>query len=235
MIPQKNQLIDFVSEITVTQVIDYKPGELERFPRLKTIFVRSVGLSGNFFDVNFPSTVEVIWIDNNDFSGDINLDNLPNLIKVFGYSNNFSGVLPPALNIPTITNFHFGGNDISGNIDTLSSWNCPLITNIHLYTNNLSGSIPDLSIFPSLKWIDLSWNSGINSVHSGFAVSSTLNRFDCSGTALDQASVDLIISAIDTAGNSNGRIAVKHGSNAVPTNNAAFANLLNKGWVIDTN
>jgi hypothetical protein len=62
-----------------------------------------------------------------------------------------------------------------------------------------------------------------------------VNFFGCS---LDQASVDNMLSALDTGGAINGNVDLSGGANAIPTGGGANPNtlsLLGKGWTVTTN
>jgi len=113
-------------------------------------------------------------------------------------------------------------------------------------TTNLSVGL-DFGNSPSLLSIDISSLINVGGFLHGNACSSlttilinnAIDTIDVSFTscALDQTTVDNILIALDTAGNSNGTVDLSGGTSASPsvTGAAAAASLIGKGWTVNTN
>ncbi|CAK9268839.1 unnamed protein product [Sphagnum jensenii] len=111
--------------------------------------------------------LETLLINNNHFSG-----KLPNFSTFFvqpaGLStitnldlsnNQFSGIIPPSIwNISTnLTFLNLSGNNFSGNLPPVTNPQNFLET-LSMSKNQLNGELPNLSSFPQLKTLDLSYN-----------------------------------------------------------------------------
>jgi hypothetical protein len=116
-------------------------------------------------------------------------------------------------------------NYIIGNVDT--------IFNIKLCNSITSVLIP---LLKSSRQIDISDNPFLTSLVVGTSLSCVFVIL--SGNALNQLSIDNILSSLDLGGEINGFVDLSGGTNASPTSGAANANVVSlqgKGWTVTIN
>jgi hypothetical protein len=137
----------------------------------------------------------------NGITGTIPDLNLPSLQEFRIENNKITGTIPSLNNIPNIQLFSCFQNSLTGTIPNLNS--CGVLTTFWCYNQQgpggirLRGSIPSLSGCSSL--VDFRCHANQLSSFDGGSVSNTLDRFEAWNNLLPQSSVDLILSAIDTA------------------------------------
>ncbi|KAH9571937.1 hypothetical protein CY35_02G120300 [Sphagnum magellanicum] len=89
------------------------------------------------------------------------LGNWPGFFRIeyLDVSNNqFNGIIPPSIwNSTNLTNLNLSGNNFSGNLPPVTNPQNVLET-LSMSKNQLIGELPDLSSFPQLKTLDLSYN-----------------------------------------------------------------------------
>ncbi|KAA8533954.1 hypothetical protein F0562_031471 [Nyssa sinensis] len=95
--------------------------------------------------------------ESNYLSGDLPSDvpSIPSLKSLYLQHNNFSGEIPASVS-PKLNVLDFSFNSFTGNIPPTIK-NLPRLTALSLQFNSLSGAIPDLKL-PRLKLLNLSYN-----------------------------------------------------------------------------
>lgn len=153
-----------------------------------------------------------------------------------GQDNNFTGPVPDYSTNSLLTYINFDNNSMSGSLPAVS--NLTVLEKINFDNNNLTGTTPDFSNCVVLNRISLAGNSLTGYIASTLAL--TLVEVDFIGNALSQASVDQILSDINTNLSSrplSGSIHLEGGTNATPSALGLTykANIIAHGWTVVTN
>ncbi|XP_010541472.1 PREDICTED: probable inactive receptor kinase At5g58300 isoform X2 [Tarenaya hassleriana] len=121
-------------------------------------------------------SLRVLSLRSNLLSGHLppDIPSIPSLHYLFLQHNNFSGEIPSSFS-PRLNILDLSFNSFMGKIPAAALQNLTQLTGLSLQSNNLSGPIPDLDVGGSLKRLNLSYNHLMGSIPSslrGFPSSS---------------------------------------------------------------
>ncbi|KAM7491810.1 hypothetical protein LguiA_034731 [Lonicera macranthoides] len=136
------------------------PNSIGKLDALKILSLRSNYLNGNLpSDVPSIPSLEALYLQNNNFSGQIPLFLSPHLSIMDLSFNSFTGKIPPSLkNLSRLTLLDLKYNSFTGPIPDL---NLPRLKLFNLSYNVLNGSIPNsLQHFPISSFIGNSFLCG---------------------------------------------------------------------------
>ncbi|XP_059305214.1 probable inactive receptor kinase At5g58300 [Lycium ferocissimum] len=120
-----------------------------RLDALTTLSLHFNGLSGNLpSDITSLPSLRFIFLQRNQFSGEIPSALSPQLNFIDLSFNSFSGKIPTAIqNLTRLTSLNLQNNSLTGSIPNL---NLPRLTQLNMSNNQLNGSIPpSLAKFPA--------------------------------------------------------------------------------------
>ncbi|CAK9218041.1 unnamed protein product [Sphagnum troendelagicum] len=112
-------------------------------------------------------SIETLLINNNHLSGKLpdfstffhQMSTFDSITNLDLSNNQISGIIPPSIwNISTnLIVLNLSGNNFSGNLPPVTNPQS-LLETLSMSKNQLNGELPDLSSFPQLKTLDLSYN-----------------------------------------------------------------------------
>jgi hypothetical protein len=112
-------------------------------------------------------SIETLLINNNHLSGKLpdfstffhQMSTFDSITNLDLSNNQFSGIIPPSIwNISTnLAVLNLSGNNFFGNLPNVTNPQS-LLETLSMSKNQLNGELPDLSSFPQLKTLDLSYN-----------------------------------------------------------------------------
>jgi hypothetical protein len=142
-----------------------------------------------------------------------------------------------SLNVNDLTsvgaNFSFNGN--TAYIGLLNLANLIRVTESVNINNNTQLSDLDLTNLASSSYLGVTANPALTNITLTSAFLGT--EIQMNDNALDQACVDAVLVALDTAGQLKGNLDLSGGTNATPsgTGLSAVASLQGKGWTVSHN
>lgn len=122
---------------------------LGKLDAVKIISLRSNLLGGNLpADIASLPSLQYLYLQHNNFSGDIPTSLSPQLIVLDLSYNSFAGRIPKTIqNLTELSSLNLQNNSLSGSIPNL---NVTKLGNLNLSYNNLSGPIPSaLQVYPN--------------------------------------------------------------------------------------
>ncbi|KAK4359566.1 hypothetical protein RND71_021795 [Anisodus tanguticus] len=119
-----------------------------RLDALTTLSLHFNGLSGNLpSDITSLPSLRFIFLQRNQFSGEIPSSLSPQLNFIDLSFNSFSGKIPTIENLTHLTGLNLQNNSLAGSIPNV---NLPRLTQLNMSNNQLNGSIPpSLAKFPA--------------------------------------------------------------------------------------
>eukprot|EP00522_Entomoneis_paludosa_P018882 CAMPEP_0172441012 /NCGR_PEP_ID=MMETSP1065-20121228/1594_1 /TAXON_ID=265537 /ORGANISM="Amphiprora paludosa, Strain CCMP125" /LENGTH=916 /DNA_ID=CAMNT_0013190151 /DNA_START=270 /DNA_END=3020 /DNA_ORIENTATION=- len=136
------------------------PQDLSGLDQLRILYASNNFFSGpinNFFDL---SAIEVLILDDNDFSGDlVGIGNLQNVVRFTVGNNRIGGNIPAELaTLSKVETLWLFSNALSGSIPD-EVGNMPALIVFDVYNNDLSGGLPTMFLNnPMLEVLTLSDN-----------------------------------------------------------------------------
>uniref|UniRef100_A0A7N2KNG8 Protein kinase domain-containing protein n=2 Tax=Quercus lobata TaxID=97700 RepID=A0A7N2KNG8_QUELO len=117
------------------------PNTLSKLDALNTLSLRSNLLSGNLSsDITSLPSLQYLYLQRNNFSGEIPTSFSAQLIVLDLSFNSFSGNIPPTIkNLTQLTGLSLQNNTLSGPIPAID---LPRLKRLNLSYNHLNGSIP---------------------------------------------------------------------------------------------
>ena len=135
--------------------------------RVRALRLPGIGLTGSIPATTLGKldALEALSLRSNLLNGKLPSDipSLPSLQLLFLQHNNFSGDIPASFS-PHLTVLDLSSNSFTGSIP-LTIWNLTQLTGLNLQNNSLSGAIPDVNP-QKLKHLNLSYNNLNGSIPS---------------------------------------------------------------------
>lgn len=126
---------------------------LGKLDALRILSLRSNLLSGNLpSDISSHPSLQFLFLQHNNFSGDIPTSFSPQLNVLDLSFNSFTGKIPLTFqNLTRLTGLNLQNNSLSGTIPNIT---LPRLKHLNLSNNHLNGSIPHaLQIFPNSSFL----------------------------------------------------------------------------------
>ncbi|KAK0580121.1 hypothetical protein LWI29_036688 [Acer saccharum] len=133
---------------------------LGKLDALTTLSLRSNALTGNLpSDIASLPSLHYLYLQRNNFSGDIPASLSPKFIVLDLSFNSFTGKIPPSVqNLTQLTRLNLQNNSLYGPIPNLNS---PKLKHLNISYNHLNGSIPSsLQNFSSSSFVGNSFLCG---------------------------------------------------------------------------
>ncbi|GFY99487.1 leucine-rich repeat protein kinase family protein [Actinidia rufa] len=134
---------------------------LGKLDALMVLSLRSNGLNGNLpSDIPSLPSLHYLFLQHNNFSGDIPTSFSPKLSVLDLSSNSFTGNFPLTIqNLTQLTGLNLQNNSLSGPIPNVTF---PRLKHLNLSYNHLNGSIPSsLQTFPNSSFVGNSFLCGL--------------------------------------------------------------------------
>ncbi|GFZ19994.1 leucine-rich repeat protein kinase family protein [Actinidia rufa] len=134
---------------------------LGKLDALRVLSLRSNVLNGNLpLDIPSLPSLQYLFLQHNNFSGDIPTSFSPKLIVLDLSFNLFTGIIPPKIqNLTELTGLNLQNNSLSGTIPNVIP---PKLRHLNLSYNQLNGSIPPLfQQFPNSSFVGNSLLCGL--------------------------------------------------------------------------
>jgi Leucine-rich repeat (LRR) protein len=200
-----------ISEIQLNthNLLGQLPSSLNQLADLKRLYLGHNSLSGGFSDQLYQTRLNVLWLQNNAFSGslsshisqmiflqDLNIsnnqfsgylpDNIGNLSRLESLdlsSNQFTGPLPQSFDqFNRLTHLNLHDNQLSGSITVIARL-CQL-KELDIRTNQFTGKLHDLTDLPNIRTLDLGCNNFENEFPALLAQNTRILRIDVHDTHL---------------------------------------------------